>query len=794
MFKNYITIAVRNLTKNKVHSFLNIAGLSVGMAVAMVIGLWIWDEMSFDKYHSNYGRIAQAMEQKLNNGEINTSVAIPRPLEPALKKNFGSDFKRVVISSWLDGHILSVGDKKIKIQGQFMGAGGAEIFSLPMIKGNVQALQGLSSIFISQSTAKAIFDGAEPMGKPIKVDNDASLTVAGVYADLPENTSLHALGFVAPWDYYVASHDWVRNAANDWGENSFQLYVQLNDNADLAKVSAKIKDVKLKNVNAEGAKYKPAIILHPMSKWHLYSEFKNGVNTGGAIEYVWMFGIIGAFVLLLACINFMNLSTARSEKRAKEVGIRKAIGSLRVQLVSQFFCESMLMAVVAFVAAAALVQIVLPYFNKMASKHIAMPWGNIYFWLACAGFTLFTGFVAGIYPALYLSSFKPVKVLKGTFKAGRLAALPRKVLVVAQFAVSVMLIIGTIVVFNQIQFAKNRPVGYTRNGLVNLEMVTDDLNNHFEAAKNELVSAGAITDMAEASSPMTGIHNNRGDLDWKEKDPGTTYDFSNIRVTGSYGKVTQWQVLQGRDFSPALKTDSAALILNEAAVKYMGLKKPLGEIITFNHRPHTVIGVVKDMVMSSPYEPARQTIFYLSNGDFDDVVMRINPASSTHAAIEKIKAVCKKYAPGDAFDYKFVDDEYAKKFNNEERVGMLATVFAVLAVFISCLGLFGMAMFMAEQRTKEIGVRKVLGASIFNLWGQLSKDFLKLVIIALLIAVPTGYYCMQTWLLNYQYHTTVSWWVFAATASGAIIITLLTVSYQSIKAALMNPVKSLRSE
>jgi len=794
MIKNYFKTAWRNLGRSKMHSFINIAGLSVGMAVAMLIGLWIWDELSFDKYHRNYDHIAQVIEQNTNNGIINTSTAVPLPLAPALRKNYGSDFKHIVMASWTDPHILAAGDKKISYPGDFMGTEGPEMFTLHMLKGSRNGLKDPSSMLISASVATALFGTAEPVGKLIKLDNDASFMITGVYEDLPKNTSLHNIAFIAPWDYYAASRDWVRNARDNWGEASFQMYVELAANADMEKVLAKIKDIKLKNVNSEDAKYKPLVLLQPMSKWHLYSEFKNGVNTGGAIEYVWLFGIIGTFVLLLACINFMNLSTARSEKRAKEVGIRKAIGSLRGQLISQFFCESLLMAILAFCLALLLVILVLPFFNTLADKNMSILWGNPFFWILSIMFTLFTGVIAGFYPALYLSSFKPVKVLKGTFKAGRFAGIPRKVLVVTQFTVSVILIIGTIIVFKQIQFAKNRPVGYSRDALMNLEIVTDDLHNHFAAVETDLIASGAVTGIAEASSPMTGIHNNRGDLDWQEKNPALTYDFANIRVTIGYGKTTGWQLVTGRDFSSQLLTDSSAVILNEAAVKYMGLTHPLGETIRFNKKDYTVIGIAKDMVMQSPYEPVKQTIFYLNNSDFDDILIRINPVVSTHDAIIKIEAICKKYSPAVPFTYKFVDEDYAKKFSNEERIGNLAVVFTMLAIFISCLGLFGMASFMAEQRVKEIGVRKVLGATVFNLWQLMSKDFVKLVFISLIIATPTAYYFTYNWLQNYQYRTNLSWWIFVGSGIGALIITLLTVSFQAIKAAIANPVKSLRTE
>ncbi len=384
--------------------------------------------------------------------------------------------------------------------------------------------------------------------------------------------------------------------------------------------------------------------------------------------------------------------------------------------------------------------------------------------------------------------------MKGTFKAGRFAALPRKVLVVVQFAVSVVLIIGTIVVFKQIQFAKNRPVGYSRDGLVNIETTNDDLSKHFNEMRTDLLTSGAIAEIAESSSSTTGVNNDRGDLSWKGKDPAMSDSFGNISVTFGYGKTVGWHFVGGRDFNNRFISDSSALVLNEAAVKYMGLKNPVGEIIRIGKKDLVVIGVIKNMLMESPYDPVKQTFFRIGRGTFDDVLIKINPKMSAHETLSKIAAVCKTYSPSVPFTYKFVDDEYAKKFTTEERVGKLASSFAILAIFISCLGLFGMASFMAEQRTKEIGVRKVLGATVFGLWRLISKDFVLLVILSLFIAIPTAYYFMFNWLQHYSYRTGLSWWVFAATSMGAIIITLLTVSYQSIKAALMNPVKSLKTE
>jgi putative ABC transport system permease protein len=793
MIKNYFKIAWRNLFRNRVSSFINITGLSVGMAVAMLIGLWIWNELSFDKYHQNYRRIAQVMENDTHNGTIHTNSAIPLPLDAEMRKSYGSDFKHIVMASWNDQHVLAVGNKKISYPGSFIGEEAPEMLTLDMIKGSRNGLKDPSSMIISKSVAIALFGDADPMNKVVMLDNKASFTVSGVYNDLPLNTSLQEIAFMAPWNFFAANKDWIGRDPDNWGDNSLFMYVQLAGYADLAKVSEKIKNIKLNKISAAEARTKPEIFLQPMSKWHLFSTFKNGINTGGAVQYVWLFGIIGMFVLLLACINFMNLSTARSEKRAKEVGIRKAVGSLRKQLVGQFFCESLLIAVIAFIFSLFLVWMAIPFFNEVASKRMTILWNNPLFWMISICFTLFTGLIAGSYPAIYLSSFNPVKVLKGGFKAGRFASVPRKALVVLQFTISVILIIGTIVVFKQIHFAKNRPIGYNRDGLIAIETTNDDLNNNFYSLRTDLLKSGAVTETAESSSPTTAVNNDRGDLNWKDKDPSLSANFGNIVVTSEYGKTVGWQFTDGRDFS-SLFTDSSSVILNVAAAKFIGFKNPVGEIIRVGKRDLTVIGVIKDMVMSSPYEPVKQTIFRIGHGHFDNILIKINANSSAHDALNKIAAVCKVYSPSVPFFCKFADDEYAKKFTLEERVGKLADVFASLAIFISCLGLFGMASFMAEQRVKEIGVRKVLGASVFKLWRLLSKDFVILVILSLVVAVPSAWYFMHSWLQNYQYRTEISWWIFAATGAGAIVITLLTVSFQSVKAALANPVKSLRTE
>ncbi|MCE7068250.1 ABC transporter permease [Dyadobacter sp. CY326] len=802
MLRNYIKIAFRHLIKNKGYSAINIGGLAVGMGAAMLIGLWVYDELSFNKYHQNYDRIAQLMQQQTLDGEIVTGNNVPIPLASELKSNFPNDFKHVVLSSWTTRHILSSGTSKFIKAGNFMSPEAAEMLSLEMVHGTWAGLKEPGSVLLSESVANAFFGNADPLNQVIKLDNELNVKVAGVYKDLPYNSEFKEVRFIAPWDLYVASTDWVREAQanSNWSSSSFQIYAQLSENADVQNVSAKIKDIKAKKADQNELRFKPEILLHPMSRWHLYSEWKNGVNVGGRVQFVWLFAVIGLFVLFLACINFMNLSTARSEKRSKEVGIRKAIGSLRGQLIGQFFSESFLIVGLALVISLLLVQVTLPIFNQLADKEMVMLWLNPFFWAGVIIFSMVTGLVAGSYPAFYLSSFQPIKTLKGTgARTGLATALPRKVLVVLQFTVSITLIIGTIVVYRQILHAKSRPIGYNRENLVTIHVNTPDIHNHFDAVLHDLVKTGSATSMTESMGPPTEVRSANVGFDWKGKDPDLEAEFATIGISHDFGKTLGWDFVAGRDFSKTFSTDSAGFILNETAVKFMGLGRPnvaaaIGETVKWEGRSFRILGVVKDMIMESPYEPVRQTIFFIRPRAGDFITIRINPASDTQKALQNIEAVFKQYSPDAPFAYEFVDQEYDFKFESEERISNLAAAFASLAILISCLGLFGLASFMAEQRTKEIGVRKVLGASILNLWSLLSLDFITLVLISCLLSAPIAWFTMNNWLNNYEYHTAVSWWIFIIAGTGVLLITMLTVSYQAIKAAMLNPVKSLKSE
>jgi putative ABC transport system permease protein len=792
MIKSYFVIAWRNLIKNRIYSIINIGGLSVGMGVAVLIGLWVYDELSYDKYHSNYERVAQVMQHQTYNGEVGTQEANPAILAEEIRNVYGSDFKHVLQASWNFDRTLTYGDKMFIKTGSYFEPGVADMLSLRMLRGTGD-LKEMNAILISESVAKTYFDDGDPVGKVMRVDNEVDVKIVGVYEDLPHNTSFHDMEFILPWSLYLSQNPWIKTMEEPWGSNFTRTFAMIADHTDMESLSAKIKDVKYNKVAEDEKRFRPIIFLHPMSKWHLYSDFENGVNTGGRIDNVWMFAVIGGFVLVLACINFMNLSTARSEKRAKEVGIRKAIGSVRRQLIAQFFSESIMISLLAFTLCILLVLLVLPGFNTVADKQIALPWLTIEFWLIGVAFAVLTGVLAGCYPALFLSSFNPVKTLKGTFRVGASASLPRKFLVVMQFIISTTLIIGTMVVYKQIKFAQDRPIGYSKDGLISVP-ITEEVHKHFDAVRDELVNARAIVEMAESGSPTTAVWNTNGGFDWEGKDPDQAVDFPNNAVSHDYGKTVGWQIIEGRDFSREFASDTAAFILNESAVEFIGLENPIGKVLRWNGTPFTVIGVVKDLLVQSPYRPVRPAMFHYSPGQQNVFIIRINPAMAASEAVKKIEAVFKRVNPAFPVPVTFVDQQYDQKFGNEKRVGTLSTFFAILAIFISCLGLFGLASFVAEQRTKEIGIRKVLGASISNLWRMLSQDFVILVTVSSLIAVPVAYYLVSDWLSSYEYRTDVPWWIFGIAVGGSVLITLLTVSYQAIKASLMNPVKSLRTE
>jgi putative ABC transport system permease protein len=794
MLKNYFTIGIRNMFRHKGYAAINIGGLALGMAVAITIGLWIWDELSYDRNFDRYDTTAQVIQNVTNNGEVDTWFAVPYPLADELRKNYGDNFKHVVLATNVSNHLVSTETKKLTRTGIYAEPDFTQLFSLNVLNGTRNALNDHSAVLVSASTALAYFGDSDPIGQHMTIDQEIEVRVGGVYEDIPAQSTFAGIHFIAPWDLLYSETEWIKSMNDPWRPNAFSLYVELTSNVTFAGASASIKDAKLKKVNEALAKKKPELFLHPMRDWHLHSEFRNGKHATGRIQYVWMFGIVGAFVVLMACINFMNLSTARSERRAKEVGIRKTVGSARSQLIYQFLSESILTSFFSLLLAVLLVQLMLPAFNRIADKQVVFPWSNLLVWLTGIGFCIFIGFISGSYPALYLSSMKIGNVIKGVVKAGRAAALPRKILVVVQFTISVILIIGTAVVFQQIQFAKDRPVGYTTSGLVSVPTVGPGMHEHFEAIKNQLTNAGAIVNMTEAGAPTTESWATTSQLTWSGKDPDLSVDFAFTGATYEYGTTIGWKLQEGRDFSKDYASDSSGLILNEAAVKYMGLKNPIGEIVQWSEQPFTVIGVVNDIITQSPYASVRPTLYYFNSEASGFMIFRMNPAATTTDALAAIEREFKKYNSEEPFNYAFTDEQYARKFGNEERVGKLAGIFASLAIFISCLGIFGLSSFIAEQRSKEIGIRKVLGASMTSLWTIVSKEFIILITLSCFFAIPVAYHFLSSWLNTYQYHTGIAWWVLMAAGGGTLVVTLLTVSWHTLYAASRNPVKSLRSE
>ncbi len=804
MIRNYLKIAFRNLQKNKVYSFINIGGLASGMAVAMLIGLWVYDEVSYNRNIQNYDRIGHVHNHVIEPLEKKADYAttMPQPVATVLREKYGHLFKHVILLQWAGNYSIKIGEKNFVKNGQFFDNGVLDMFSVKMIKGNKESLKDPQGIVISESTSKALFAEKDPIGQTVKLNNKINCKITGVYEDIAKNSFLGDVQFIGNFENIKATFPDIKANETNWQNSSQRLFVQTVDNISIDQANAAIKDFYFKdapdNFKELAQKYQAILYLNPMKNWYLYSEFKDGYPSGGRITFVWLFAIVGLFVLLLACINFMNLSTARSEKRAKEVGIRKAIGSVKSQLVNQFLSESFLVVFFAFIITVFLVLLAIAPFNELTDKNIQLPITNLYFWLICLVFLLATSLLSGIYPAFYLSSFEPIKVLKGTIRLGKYASLPRKVLVVVQFTVSIVLIIGTVVVYQQIQHAQNRPIGYNKESLVRIPMDDPNFDNNKLIMKEEILRNGVADKVAFASSPVNAIWDNWNGFTWKGKKIESESSFSVTWINEDYGKTIQWKLKQGRDYSTEFSTDTAAVIINESAAKYIGLKNPIGEYITNDDtkQRRQIIGVVEDVVADSPFEPVKMGFYwYVKNpNDVGQMLIKIKPNLSVNEALAKIETIQKRLVPSAPFQVKFTSEEYGQKFKAEQRIGKLASIFTVLAIFISCLGLFGLASFMAEQRTKEIGIRKVLGATVTNLWQMLSKDFVLLVIVSCLIAAPIAYYFMNNWLQKYTYRTEISWWVFVASGVSALLITLLTVSYQAIKAAMMNPVKSLKME
>lgn len=787
MLKNYFVITLRNLLKNPTYSFINIAGLSTGITCSLLILLWVNDELSFNRFHPKVDRLYQVWVNGTFDGKVSSWNSMPLPTYQALK-NEHNQIVNSAATDWGGKHLLAVDDTRIRKNGYYASEEFLTMFEFPLIKGNAsQVLAEPYAIVLTESTAKALFGDEDPINKIVRLNNKEELKVTGLMEDVPSHSSFQ-FDFLLPWKLYQ-TNPWVKRNEDNWGNYSFQVYVELSEASAEPGVEAKIKDLLTRHGEDD---FPREVFLHPFNRWRLYSNFENGLESGGMIDYVQMFIVIALFILIIACINFMNLSTARSERRAREVGIRKSVGSGRGEIIFQFLGESIFISILAFSIAVLLAELLLPFYNELVEKQLYINYAGSAFWFFALALTLITGIVSGSYPAFYLSSFQPVKVLKGKVQAGKSASTPRKILVTLQFGFSILLIIGTIVIHEQIQLVKNRDLGYSQENLITIEN-TDEITRHYKALKNELLQSGVVASVTRSNSAITEINSNNF-LGWPGKPEEQRVIFATIAADYDYTKTMGIKILEGRDFSEDYKSDTAAILINKAALDIMNIEEPIGQQFDLWGGKRELIGIVDNTLMGSPYAPVGP-MFVVFDPDWVNVIsVRMEKTDDLQSSLKKVEEIFRKYNPAYPFEYEFTDVAFAKKFSTINMTSSLASLFASLAMLITGLGLFGLAAFTAEQRTKEIGIRKVLGASVPGLVKLMSTDFSKLVVLAFLISAPLSWWMLDTYLQRYTYRIEIPWWVFPLTGFLALLFALAIVSTQAFRAARTNPVNSLRNE
>ena len=790
MIKNYLKVAWRNLVRNKVHTFINMAGLSVGLACSLLILLWVENEVDMDGFHKNGKYLYQVYERQYYDHKVTGQYYTPGLLAAELKRQI-PEVAYAVSTDFNEKINFKAGDKIIKLEGGSADADFFKMFSYDLLQGSAQtALNDPSDIAISKKMAVAFFGNVQnAMGKTIRSNNQKNFTVTSVFDNTGTNSSLK-FDFLINWYAYLQDNPWAR----DWGNNTPLTYIQLRPDANPDLVEGKIRLLmqKLDKDEKKGI-FTEELGLQRFDQVYLHSNISEGKIEGGRIEYVRLFSIVAVFILLIACINFMNLTTARSVKRAKEIGVRKVVGAVRGVLIKQFISESLLLTSIAVLVSLFLIVALLPFFNQITQKHIDLPFDQPLFWIKLLLITLVTGIISGSYPALFLSSFNPVKVLKGTLKLDSGTTLFRKGLVVFQFVLSVVLIISTIIVSRQISYIQSFNLGYDRENLVYIP-IEGNLVQNYNVFKNEALKMPGIQSVSQSSSPLTNITQWTVSAQWVGKDPNNNVSFYNSAVGYDFINTFKLKIIAGRDFSRDFISDTDGYILNETALKRIGYTDPIGKPFTQWGNKGKIIGIVKDFHFNSMHEPIKPLVLRLGEKmSIGTILVRTMPGK-TKEALSGLETLYKQLNPNFRFTYTFSDDEYNKLYNNERVVSKLSDSFAFLAIFISSLGLLGLAMFTAEQRLKEIGIRKVLGASVTSLFTLLSSEFLALVLISLLIASPIAWYAMNDWLKTFAYHAPVEWWMFAISGGLIIVIALATVSFQAIKAALINPIKSLRSE
>ncbi|MEO5977897.1 MAG: ABC transporter permease [Chryseolinea sp.] len=789
MFRNYFIITFRNLYKNGFYSFINIAGLSIGITCSIMILLWVTDEVTFDKFLPKVNKLYQVWVSANFDGKINSWTSVPLPTYEAMK-TADNHVKRSAVMDWGGDHLLTMNNEtRLMKRGYFASQEFLEMFEFPLVSGNaIQVLNDPSYIVITESTAKALFGDADPINKVIRLDNENDVKVSGVLKDIPKNSSFQ-FDILIPWKYREVHNPWVKENMTNWGNYSFQVFVELDDPSREGDVEKSIKGMLFEHGEKDT---KNEFFLYPMSRWRLFSNFENGVETGGMNDYVQMFTIIGVFIVIIACINFMNLATARSERRAREVGIRKSVGSRKYELILQFIGESTFISFIAFVVAILFAQLLLPYYNQLVEKQLIIGYASSSFWILAVSLITITGVVSGSYPAFYLSSFEPVKVLKGKVVVGKGASTPRKVLVTLQFGFSILLIISTIVIYRQIQLVKGRNLGYDQENLISVAY-TNEVRKDFHPLKVELLASGVVESVTKSNSSITEVTSNNF-LGWPGKPEDLRVIFSTVTAEYDYIKTMGIKLIEGRDFSEDFKSDSSAIIINKAGLALMNLKDPIGTELDLWGKKRNLIGIFDDVIMDNPFTPVKPMFIIYHETWIDAMSIRLKKTDDLQASLNTIQKIFEKHAPAYPFDYKFADVEFQKKFTTINLTSTLASLFAGLTILITGLGLFGLAAFTAEQRTKEIGIRKVLGATVPGLVGLMSKDFSKLVVLSFFIFAPLAWWLMNMYLERYTIRTTVEWWVFPMTGLIALVFALLIVSTQALKAAHANPARSLRSE
>jgi putative ABC transport system permease protein len=807
MFQNYFKTTIRNLWKNKTYSFVNIFGLAIGIACAGLIFLWVEDELNWDVNNAKKSQLYQLEVNMASDGNNFTMASTPRPMGKAMQAEIPGIANTARVSDEGQRLLFNTGNNFLYSTGLFADAALFNMFSFNFIQGNPKnAFPQLYSLIITESTAKKFFGNEKNVtGKTIRVDNKQDYIVSGVIKDMPENSTLQ-FEWLAPYDITLLDlqqlaikYKITLTDAIDWGSYGPLTFVELNKNANLAVVNNQLKDFIHRKVSTQKSK----TFLYPMSQWHLYNDFANGKPTGGgAITQVRLLSVIAWIILLIACINFMNLTTANSQKRAREIGVRKVLGAGKKKLIIQFIGEALLMSAIAAMVAVFIITISLPAFNSLMQKQLQLELTNPVHITALFIIIIVCGFIAGSYPSVYLSSFNPVFVLKGLKMKTGSAAFIRKGLVVFQFAVSIVFIVSTVVVYLQIQHIKNRNLGFNKNNLIEINP-ENDISKIFPLIKNDLLSTGFIQNVALADHPTLYGGNTDNRFKWQGSASGNKISIAHRNVSLDFIATSGMKIIDGKDFTKNASAENTDVIINQSMANLMGKESAVGKIIqspksnTDNvYTNMTVIGVVSDYVYGNVYDGKAAPVIILCKPPEDQnfLYVRMKAQSNVEKALADIQNVMKKDNAAYPLEYKFVDDQFNQMFSGETQISKVSGVFAALAIIISCLGLFGLATFTAERRIKEIGIRKVLGASVAAITTLLSKDFLQLVVIACLVAFPVAWWIMHNWLQNYEYRIEISWWIFFAAGISAILIALITISFQSIKAAVANPVKSLKTE